>query len=160
MATRTGKPFNALERSLKALTIGAQMSGQRRATGSQSEVAGEYEQQVHIPLSGSAALKPMFGDTDVTWRVPFLWAPQQRLVPFTVPHFTYGVEFTEVPTDIVVIHPAVVGWKKDVRNWFTGAFIRAAIWAPGVDEQTTVDFSATLHMTFQGYAAQPEDTGV
>ena len=160
MAVRTGKPINALERSLKALTIGVQQSAQRRASGSQSEQAGEYQQQVQIPLSGSAALKPMFADVSVTWRMPFLWAPQQRLVPFSVPHFTYGVEFTDVPNGLVVIHPSVVGWTKDVRNWFTGALIRATVWAPGLDEQKTVDFSAALHLVFQGYAAQPEDTGV
>lgn len=154
------KPVGQLERSLAALTIGVQRSMGRRAQAGLSERAGEVTQQVQLPLSGSAALAPAFVDLAVTWRLPFTFAPQQRLSNFQVPQFSYGIEFVEAPDGIVTLHASVLGWNKDARNWIVGAVVRVVVQAPGSGETNTVDYSAVAHLSFQGYAAQPEDTGV
>jgi hypothetical protein len=160
MSARSKKPVGALERSLKQLTIGVQQTANRRAKGSASESAGEVQQQVQVPLSGTAVLAPIYADAGVTWRMPFLWAPQQRLAPFKVPQFSYGVEFDGPPSGLAIVHASVIGWNHDSRNWITGATIRFVAWAAAADPQASFDFDATVHLTFQGYAAQPEDTGV
>jgi hypothetical protein len=154
------KSSGQLERSLAALTIGMQQSIDRRIQAGLSEKAGEVFQQVQVPLAGAAALAAAYIDKKVTWRLPFVYAPQQRLASFPTPHFSTGIEFTSTPGDLVRIDAGLMAWNKDARNWLVGATIRFVVQAPNAGALDTVDFEAIAHLTFQGYAAQPESTGL
>lgn len=150
------RPMGQLERSLAALTIGVHQGTQQRRKALADTYAGDYEQQVHVPLSGTAALAWSFSDHDVQWEMPFLYAPVQHRVTFPTPHFNPGIELTGPRGDLVVIHAHVLGWTVTESQWFVGATIRFAVSAPAVLSTATVPFSAVAHLSFRGYAAMAE----
>jgi hypothetical protein len=149
-----GRPAGQLERSLAALTIGIQHGTAQRKRALKDTVTGEYEQQVHVPLDGSANTGWAFTDAAVQWEMPFLYAPLQRRVPFPAPHFTYGIEMTAGKGELVVIHAHLVGWTITDAQWYVGATVRFAVCAPNA--LAASPFSAVGHLSFEGYATMAE----
>lgn len=150
--TETNRPQGQLEKSLAALTIGVHQSAQERHRALIDAHAGEYEQQVHVPLAGQAGLGWNFTDKVVNWELPFVYAPTQRRVPFATPHFTHGIEFIEAPNDLVLITAHVVKWSISEEGWYTGATVRFACNGPN----SPIKYSAIAHLSFQGYASPAE----
>jgi len=143
-----------LDRSLEALTIGMfQATGDRDKALLETR-SGEYEQQVHIPLSGQAQTAPGFADATVMWEHPFVYAPLQRTIPFPTPHFTYGTELTSGSGELIVIHAQVIAWTISRENWWTGATVRCDVTAPLATAPSP--YSALVHCSFQGYAIPTE----
>lgn len=148
------RPVGQLERSLAALTIGMAQGQAARAKGLADTGTGEYLQQVHVPVSGVAGADALFADTNVQWELPFLYAPDQRRVPFLTPHFTYGIEITAGQAALVVVDAHVVGWAITEQNWYVGATVRLSASSPGAVEP--VPYSAIAHLSFEGYATPAE----
>lgn len=143
-----------LDRSIDALTaglLGGQAARKRQLAYS---AAREVEQQVRVPLSGEAGSGWGTTDKTVGFVLPFVYAPDQRGVPFETPHFSYGVEMgvgTIVP---IVIHAHVLHWIQNDSSWITGARMRFMAQAAG---EEVIKFSAMAHLTFQGWAAESEE---
>jgi hypothetical protein len=151
-----GPPRGALERSLAALTIGVAQGERARRDALDDTYTGEYEQQVHEQLSGEAASGWGFTDAHVAWELPFLYAPLQRRVPFTTPHFTYGIEITSGTEELIVIHAHVIGWTVTEEQWYVGARVRFGVCAPASDPSVTIPYQAIAHLSFQGFATPAE----
>jgi len=150
-----GRPArHLLDDSLHALTIGVHQSRIDRANALSDTRTTEYEQQVHVPLSGAANTGWASVDKKVNWEIPYLYAPVQRRVPFKVPHFTYGVEFENAPAALVIIHVAVLRWTRTEQDWIVGATIRCAVLAP--EATAPVPYSAVAHLSFQGWGSAAE----
>jgi hypothetical protein len=151
-----GRPRGQLERALASLTVGVAQGEQERRRALYDTATGEYEQQVQVPLSGTAAAAWAYTDQPVNWEMPFLYAPLQRRVPFQTPHFTYGIEHTVGTNELVVIHAMVTVWTISPQGWCVGATIRFAVAAPALDPTLTTPYAAVAHLRFQGYATMAE----
>lgn len=149
-----GRPGGQLERSLAALTIGIHQGVVARGRALADTRTGEYEQQVHVPLSGIANNGWGFVDMPVQWELPFLYAPLQRRVPFPTPHFTYGIEMTAGQGELVVIHAHVTAWTITESQWYVGANVRFAASAPNAIAPSP--YLAIGHLSFEGYATLSE----
>lgn len=151
------RPTGQLEKSLAALTIAIDQGHRERATALEDSHTGEHFQQVRVDLSGNATAVWGFSDTDVAFALPFLYAPSQRAVPFKLPHFTHGIEFKVTPESFVLLNAQVVGWHETEEGWIVGAKVRFAVCAPNFQAGgAAITFSATAHLTFQGYATYAE----
>lgn len=149
-----GPPRGQLERSLAALTIGVHQGARQRRRDLYDTRIGEYEQQVHVPLSGEATADWGYADQAVAWEMPFLYAPLQRRVPFPTPHFTYGIEMTSGQSALVLIAAHVIDWTVTDQQWYVGATVRFAACAPlATDPQP---YAAIAHLSFEGYATSAE----
>jgi hypothetical protein len=150
------RPGGQLDRSLDALTSGLIRGKAARESQLAHTEAREIEQQVRVPLSGKAGSEWGSIDKKVGLALPFIWAPDQRGVPFKTPHFSYGIELGVGSNVLVVVHAQVVNWTKNDSSWIIGAKMRFAAIAPG-SGVTPVSFSAMAHLTFQGWAAESEE---
>jgi hypothetical protein len=151
------RPRGQLHRSLKALSIGMQQGVGERQRALADTATGEYDQLVHVPLSGSAA--PPWGfttpDTQVRWETPFLYAPLQHRVPFPTPHFHHpGFEMLSGAGELILFHAQVVGWTVTEERWYVGATLRFSVSAPNAT--ANVPYSAIAHCTFTGWATMAE----
>lgn len=152
---------NQLDRSLAELTISLTRAREERAAALRDGHTGEWVQQVQVPLSGLLGTGWGSADAPVTFDVPFLYAADQRAVPFQTPHFSYGVEFTSTPVGPVVATASVLQWLRSDEGWIVGAMIRYCISQPnpvtiGGVPQPPQPYSATAHLTFEGYASPAE----
>ena len=150
-----GRPRGQLERSLVALTIGMHQGAKDRRNALASSHSGEYDQQIQLAVSGQATSTWVFTDTPVTWEHPFVYAPLQRDPPFLTPHVSTHIEFTSVPSDLVVANAHLIGWIQNAQNWFIGATVRVAVCAPLAPG--TVSYAANVHLTFEGYACPTDE---
>lgn len=139
---------------MAALTIGVHMGNRERQQSLRDTHSGEYEQQVHVPLTGQAVAAWASVDKQINWQMPFLYAPMQRLVPFEVPHFTYGIVFSIPPPQLVLLDAHVVSWTIVEEGWITGATMRFGVSAPGA--ASPVPYGATANLSFQGYCTLAE----
>ncbi len=123
--------------------------------------SGEMEQQLKVMLGGSVTERWGFSDGKVKFAYPFVWAPAQRLSPFRYPHFSYGAEMVSTPghpntQTLVLIHAQVMEWVRTDSNHVVGAKIRYASSAPQA-EGKAYNFSAVIHLKFQGWAVEIEE---
>lgn len=148
------RPLGQLDRALDALTTGLLGGKIKRDRQLSYSAMREVEQQVRVPLSGEAGSGWGSIDKTVGFLFPFIYAPDQRGVPWKTPHFSYGVEMgvgTNVP---IVVHAHVLHWIENNSSWITGARVRFMAQA-AIEE--VVKFSALAHLTFQGWAAEYEE---
>lgn len=146
-----------LERSLAALTIGHSQDQKARKDQLSYSSAREVEQQVRVPISGTAGNGWGLVDVPVGFKFPFLYAPIQRPVPYGTPHFSYGVEMGTGTNTLIVVHAQILTWNTTDSGWIIGATVRLQASAPQVTVDANVNFSATAHLRFQGYAAESEE---
>lgn len=151
------RPVGSMERSLAAVTIGMARDQKSRRLALADTHQGEWEQQIHLPISGQATNVVAHVDCDVSWELPFLYAPQQRQVPFEVPHFTKGFEQTVQTAALIRYDAYVTQWAKNDQGWITGAVVRIIVDAPNVPAVgPAIPYQATAHLSFEGYATMPE----
>jgi len=144
-----------LERALTNLTVGLVQGQQLRERILRDGYQGEYEQQVQLQFAGAAGNMAGFTDADITFELPFLYAPAQRHVPFETPHFTYGIELLNAGDTLVQLAAHVTAWNINDSNWVVGATVRLTAVAPLVTTEA-VAFAAIAHLRFQGYASYAE----
>lgn len=149
-----GRPGGQLERSLDALMAAGQRGAAEREHALADTVTGEYEQQVHVPLSGVADVTAAFVDVPVQWELPFLYAPLQRRVPYPTPHFLASIEHTVGQGALVIIHASVIGWDVTSQLWYAGAMVRFDVSAPLATGPSP--YAAIAHCSFQGFATMAE----
>jgi hypothetical protein len=130
MSSGRAQPGN-LARSLAALTIGIEKNKQTRAAALADTYTGEWEEQVHVELSGNAEPAWTYVDKQVSFQLVYLWAPAQRWVPFSQPHFGVGFEQTAGATNVLLLlHAYVIAWTITEELWCVGATVRFAVCAP------------------------------
>ncbi len=151
------RPIGQLERGLGDLTIGMEQAKARRGRINEASGAGEVEQQVRVPVAGTAANGWGFVDGGVGFEMPFIWLPAQRMAPFKTPHFSYGIEHIVAGDQLVLIHASVIKWNVDKSSRVLGARVRFAASAPQAAEEELVEFSAEAHLRFQGWAGDVEE---
>lgn len=151
------KSVGGLERALVGMTIGVEQHRQKRHKQLHYTAGREMEQQMRVPLSGTVGNGWGFIDRGVGFLLPFIWLPAQRPVPFKTPHFSFGIEHEAGINVLVLIHAAVIHWNIDKSSRVRGAKIRYASSAPMLAEGETKNFSATAHLTFQGWACETEE---
>jgi len=149
------RPQGQLERALVDLTIGEEHGQRERQRIDEGVGLHEIEQQVRVPVSGTAGNGWSFADKGVGFQLPFEYAPVQRGAPFRTPHFSYGIEHVVAGSQLVLIHASVLRWNVDPSMRVLGAGIRFAVSAPTAEGET-VPFSAEAHLTFQGFAGEIE----
>lgn len=149
------RPTGALERSLVNLTIGVAQSQIARKRALRDTETGEYEQQIQIPFSGNVDTGMYWVDKQVTWEMPFLYAPLQRRVPFQTPHFSKGfVLLSGGPGDFIQLDATVIGWTVTDAQWYVGATVRLSATSPTAS--AVLPFSSMAHLSFRGYATMAE----
>lgn len=150
------RPTGQLEKSLAALTIGVHQARERRRSALTDTELGEWENQVHVPITGQAGNQLGYTDAPVQFSVVYTYAPTQRPVDFggPQPHFTHGIEFTSPTPTAVLIFPHIIAWKLSESNWCIGATVRFGVIAPLATE--LVPFAAMAHLSFEGWGAIPE----
>lgn len=150
---RTGQ----LQRALEGMTIGVHQGALFRKRTLADGHTGEYEQQVQVQLGGTAGNEWGFVDSEVTFELPFVYAPLQRRSEFTTPHFTRGIEVLNSapdPTTLLNIDAHVVGWTTTEEGFIVGARVRFSVCAPNATDN--VPYTAIAHLAFQGYASYAE----
>lgn len=152
MRARTGQ----LERALYEMTAGVQQGMSAREKSLVDAKTGEYDQQIRVPLNGTAGSAWTFVDKTVNWELAFVYSPLMRRVPFGTPHFTPGFEFISTPTDLIVLNAHILAWTITPEGWYAGATIRFGACAPNANDP--IPFNASAHLTFQGYATTVESS--
>jgi hypothetical protein len=146
-----------LAASLSNLTIGVAESIKGRKASLRDTFTGEWEQQVHVPLTGVAQNTWGYADAKVVFDIPLMDAQSQRMVPFTTPHFTHGIELKQTGPTLLLINAHVLKWTVNEYGWTCGATIRFSVQAPLLTGTNTSAYSAIAHLSFQGYGCIPEE---
>lgn len=140
-----------IERSFKAIRIGAVRDVQRLQKKAEADGLIERDEQVEVAVSGFAEEFFSWQELDVTFATVFVDATGQRDSPLTRPHISVGAElYTPVPVALTAV---VMSWKTNDRNETLGATV--AIGVSSTDNATK--FKGAVHLTFEGYG-QPLNT--
>lgn len=139
----------ALARSLSRLAVGNPKEDQRREAELASMRPGNMVQAVQLPVAGTASPAVSSALIPLTFEHPFLSPLSPDESDLTVPHFSEGAE---VHSDgAVIVHSQVTDWTYDDSGLIVGAKVKV------VTHGDAVDFSATVHLSFTGYAAPSDD---
>lgn len=140
-----------LERSFKAIRIGAVRDVQAIQKKAIEDGLIEREEQFQIAVSGVAQEFFAWQTVDIVFSTVFVDATGQRDSPFDRPHISVGSElYTSTP---VAVQGVVMSWKTNDRNETLGA--KVAIGILSTDKATK--FRGSVHLTFQGFG-QPANT--
>lgn len=151
MTDRSDRRHEVLARSLEDITIGVATSLRQREHNLKDTHTGEWEQQIHLPISGNAIAAWGYGDFPVQFEMPMLAARSQRMSDFDKPHFTHGVEMTN-SQNLVLFAVHVLAWTINDSGWTVGAMIRIGVSAP----LGNTPYAANVHLSFQGYGGLAE----
>jgi hypothetical protein len=146
-----------LERTLSDITLGVERVRRRSHQQAKDSGGNEAQQQIRIPISGTVASGWGFVVTQVGFLYPFLWLPVQRQAPFETPHFSYGFDFEGYGG--LIGHAGIKKWNIDDSMNVLGATVEIGVTSPNTTK-TEEPFRATVHLTFQGYAADYEEGAV
>lgn len=140
-----------LERSFKAIRIGAVRDVQRIERRVRADGLIERDEQAQIAVSGLAEEFYKWQEVEVKFSTVFVNATGQRDSPFTRPHVSVGSElYTSTPVAITAV---VMQWQTNERDETLGAKVAVGVLA--TDQATK--FRGAVHLTFQGYG-QPLNT--
>lgn len=117
--------------------------------------ATDMAQQVHVDIKGKVGRKLLYTEVDVTWPYPFMMKVSQSQQESTLatPTFTPGIELKTA--DHVEISVYLLRWNENEAELIVGATVRIVVKAP--EAPKLIDYDATVHMMFTGYAAPSED---
>jgi hypothetical protein len=140
-----------LERSFKALRIGAVKDGQDLRQRAEEDGLIERDEQFRLAVSGVAQEFFSWQTVDIVFSTVFVDSTGQRDSPFDRPHISVGSElYTPVPVSITAV---VMSWLTNDRNETLGA--KVALGVASTDKATK--FKGSVHLTFQGFG-QPKNT--
>lgn len=143
--------LQALDRSFKAIRIGAVRDVDKLRARALADGLIERDEQFHLMVSGVAQEFYAWQQKDLAFSTVFVDATGQRDSPFDRPHISVGSElYTPTPVSIVA---TVMSWKTNERNETLGC--RVAVGIQSTDLPTK--FKGALHLTFQGFG-QPANT--
>lgn len=140
-----------MERSLRALTVGAHREYRDQDTARAEISAGEYVQQAKVPINGVARSRVEWAEAIITFPEPFIPGYSRTRSDFTKPFFSFGY-MIESPAPIVVT-AHIAGWIGN-EDETTGARVRIGAWN-GDGDPTNLDeikFKGEAHLAFQGFA--------
>ena len=143
--------LQSLERSFKALRVGAVRDGQGLRQRAEEDGLIERDEQVRLAVSGVAQEFFSWQTVDIAFSTVFVDATGQRDSPFDRPHLSVGSElYTPVPVAVTAV---VMSWQTNDRNETLGA--KVALGVSSTDQATK--FKGSVHLTFQGFG-QPKNT--
>lgn len=157
-----GAQSGALQRSLRAITIGAvQASNEARDRRAASGLQ-EIDHQFQVPIAGQATRgKIVAGVVDVEFEAPMVDGYNERQAPFSDPTFTSGFVLTSA--EPVILTAAVQRWTIRDDIFYTGARVRICVFAPlEYQEGTSIllphpTFRGEVHMNFTGFGPPRAD---
>lgn len=147
-------PQQALQRSLRSLTIGTVETIAAAEAAVAEDRLQEQNQQFQIPIAGLARQGITWVKKQIAFAVVFVPAPSQRKNSSLVnPLFTYGVEIVrgnpaDDPEPVLV--SCVVEYITDDKSNITGCWLNVGLHSPTPD---AVNFNGLVHLNFQGYGA-------
>lgn len=140
-----------IERSFKAIRIGAVRDGQRLRERAEADGLIERDEQIRVAVAGVAQEFYSWQEVDLNFSTVFVDATGHRDSAFDRPHLSVGSElYTSTP---VSINAVVMRWRTNDRNETVGATV--AIGVSSTDQATK--FKGSVHLTFQGFG-QPLNT--
>lgn len=145
-----------LGHAVAGIALHTQRRVQARAHQSDHYAMTERTQQFQFDISGTLGVVPVESNVEVLFDITFLYEygmrrDSQLLEPQT--HFGW-TQINAPPGSVPFAH--VTGWKQDADLNYVGASITAGVHNPsigiiGTDPTSSLTFSGTLHVTFQGY---------
>jgi hypothetical protein len=144
---------HAINRSIQALTIDTTRHLEARREMLGFDALGEIEQQFQLPMEGSAGEVIGWFEIKLKFDVEFYNAPNRRMSPYTLPHFTYGSVIESAEPVLVVA--CVREWDINDVDTVSGAKVAIGTCNPGTSQATP--FEGYMHLTFQGYGAPGEN---
>lgn len=157
---------HAIERSIREMSTGAVLSLEAARSELGYDQLQEIDNQLQIPIGGLASTTVGWTKFALPFDVEFVFMPEQRDIPFTVPHFNWGAVVSGTPSpdpttpdpnnpdSFVAICCQVVDWSRDrTRKVINGAIIGVGVSTLG---GLDVVFGGYLHLTFQGKGAVAE----
>lgn len=141
--------------SLGQLAYGDAEAKERRDAALEPLAAGQFNQQIQLPVTGRVGRTPVSIEIPVTWPHPFLTrvAGSRGGNGLTRPHFTSGVEMVSDAHTIVSVQ--VRQWRENDSGFIVGALMRIVAWTP--DANRIQNFRCIVHLNFSGYAGPSED---
>lgn len=160
---RTG----AVSRAVRGLTVEPAQALDKRREQIGVDALSERDQQIRLPIDGRATENLTWGEIDIDFDLEFYNATEQRDVPYTLPHFTYGVVIPE--GEPVLVFVAVRSWKqREDDDTVSGCRVAVGIMDPNffgtVDGNVPpqdrpvigTPFAGWIDLNFQGYGALAE----
>jgi hypothetical protein len=138
---------------MEEMMLGAQLDTRRRAARHAPDEMRERDQQIHLPISGSASQVAAWASVHVNFDLEFIGACVGRNTNLNWPHFTYGYVITTPNPVAIMAH--VSGWDQGDGWKTTGATVKWCAFAPDAPA-VPYPFAGSLHLTFQGYGSPPE----
>jgi hypothetical protein len=152
---------HAINRSIRTRTIDTTRALEARRAMLGYDALGEIEQQFQLPMEGTAGDVMGWFEIRLKFDVEFYNAPDSRMSPYTLPHFTYGYVIT-TPTPVLVA-ACVREWTLDDIDTVSGAKVAIGTCNPGLSQTpdtapvVAVPFAGYMHLTFQGFGAPAEN---
>jgi hypothetical protein len=155
----------ALERAITAQMKSAQSLEERRSAEGYDALQ-EIETQYQVPIWGIATARPAWSTFTLAFDVQFVFAPEQRDSPLSVPHFSFGPVVSGVaspdetnpdpdnPDSLVAVFCQVVEWGRDLAaDAVIGAVLGVGVSTLGGAD---VKFDGYVHLSFEGYGTIAE----
>lgn len=140
-----------LRRALGRLSVDVIEGARDRDQKISAVAACDMAQHVQMDIEGKVGRQSIFKEKVVEFPYPIMTqtaSGSQSESTLDVPHFNAGVEVT---TDRhLIVTPHVRRWNQDDSGWYVSALMRIAVWCP--DATKVSAFSATVHLTFFGFA--------
>jgi hypothetical protein len=158
----------SVSRAVKGIAEGPAVALDRRRELLGLDALGEREQQIRLPLDGRATQNLTWGEVDIAFDLEFYNATEQRDVPYTIPHFSYGTVL--ITPDLIVVYCCVRSFKQNDDDMVSGCRVAVGVWDPTftgtiADTIPVADrpvigtpFAGWIDLTFQGYGA-PSESG-
>lgn len=152
-----------LGHAVAGIAIGTAQRMNARAHESDYYKMMERTQQFQFGVSGTLGLLPIENNIAILFDIMFLYEygmrrDSQLLEPLT--HF--GWSNVSGPKGCIP-YAHVTGWKQDLDENYVGCSVTAGVHNPliglvGADTTTSLNFSGTLHVSFQGYGVPLDPT--
>lgn len=158
------EPNDSLGRGLSDLTIQLSRAYSRRARQYDEMGLQEITQQYQLDVTGT---ETGWGYIDLAFDSPFSYAPTRRNNDLVYPHSSFGVfcPIEDPDTGLALepidfrptkVYACVTHYERDPdSDQFTGARVFVEVSGLSSDPDNLV--AASLHATFQGYAAMTQD---
>jgi hypothetical protein len=151
-ARRGGVTTHRVQRSLAAMTVNAQRAYRAHDEQQRELSGGETELQFKSSVSGTAGAIAAYDYVNVSFPRPIVAALDRRDSQFDRPLFTYGWERLSGPP--LFLTAFVDRWRTsaDSDELCIGARVGIGAVTPGSLDVSR--FTASVHLIFQGWAAQ------
>lgn len=151
MSDEHGHPGGLTLRVVSELGGADQHQALLRARKARGWGGGDIVMHAQVRVSGNVGRDPRSQAVPVVFPYPIIYAPTRSDFSLPTPQFTSGV----IKKTTHILDVSVEDWINSKEGWYTGALVRVTAFAPNAGKVTP--FTATLHLTFFGYAVEVTD---